>query len=79
MIEKQLCWFEEKKNLGGNLSCSWIWALVWFLQSFTKYLRQTLLSYEIGHYGKKLISVFQEIFASIAEIFISWGGIGTKQ
>ena len=28
-------------------------------------------SYEIAHYGKGLVSVFQEIFASADKIFIS--------
>ena len=35
------------------------------MQSWTKYLRQTLVSCEIGHYEKSLISIFQESFASI--------------
>ena len=40
------------------------------LQSFTKYLRLTLVLCEIADYGKSLISVFQEFFASINKIFI---------
>ena len=30
------------------------------------------------HYGKILISVFQEFFASIDKIFILAGGLGTR-
>ena len=37
-------------------------------QSFTKYLRQTIVSCEIAHYGKSSISVFQEISTSTDKI-----------
>ena len=43
------------------------------LQRFTKYLRLTLVSCEAAHYGKSVISVFQELFASIDKIFILAG------
>ena len=36
-----------------------------------------ILEWEIAHYGKILISVFQEFFASINKIFIFAGGLGT--
>ena len=34
-------------------------------------------SYEVVHYWKSLIFVFQEFFASISKIFILAGGLGT--
>ena len=37
--------------------------------SFTKYFRLTLVSCKIVHYGKSLISVFKEFFASIDVLF----------
>ena len=46
---------------------------------FRKYLRQTLGIYEIGHYGKSSISIFQEIFANTGKIFISEGRLSTGQ
>ena len=39
------------------------------LEPFTKYLRLTLVSCEIAHYGKSLISVFQQVLASIEKKF----------
>ena len=48
-------------------------------QSFTKYLRQTLVLCEIAHYGKSSVSVFQKIFTSTDRIFISGRGPGTRQ
>ena len=48
------------------------------LQSFTKYLRLTIVLCEIAHYGKSLISVFQEFFASINKSFILSGTLNTK-
>ena len=41
-----------------------------YIQSVTKYLTLTLVFTLIAHYGKSLISTFQEIFASIDKIFI---------
>ena len=42
-------------------------------QSFTKYLRQTLvLLYEIAKYGKVFISIFQQFFASINKLFLRY-------
>ena len=47
-------------------------------RSFKKYLRQTLVSCEIAKYGKVLISIFHQFFASINKIFISEGRLGTR-
>ena len=47
-------------------------------RSFKKYLRQTLVSCEIAKYGKVLISIFHQFFASINKIFISKGRLGTR-
>ena len=49
-----------------------------FPQPFTKHLSLTLVPCEIAHYGKNLISVFQELFASIDKIFILAGRLGTR-
>ena len=47
-------------------------------QSFTKYLRLALVSCEIAHYEKSLISVFQEFFASISKIFTLTRRLATR-
>ena len=47
-------------------------------QSSTKYLKLTLFPCEIVHYGKILISVFQELFSSLKEIFILGFRLGTR-
>ena len=44
---------------------------------FTKYLR--LFPCKAAHYGKTLISVFQDIFASMNKIFILEGRLGTRK
>ena len=44
-----------------------------YRQPFTKYLRLTQIPCEIALYGKSLISVFQEVFASINKVFILAG------
>ena len=49
------------------------------LQSFTIYLRQTVVSCEIAHYRKRSIFIFHEFFASTDKIFVSGGGLGTRQ
>ena len=46
-------------------------------QSFTKYLRLTLV-FEIAHYGKSLISVFQGFFANINKTFIFTRRLDTR-
>ena len=43
-------------------------------QSFTEYLSQTR---EMAKYGKVLISIFQQFFASINKTFSLDGGLGT--
>ena len=48
-----------------------------YLQPFTKYLRLTLVC-EITDYVKSLISVLQVFFASIDNIFILTGRLGTR-
>ena len=48
-----------------------------WLQSFTEYLRLTLV-FMYSSLREKLISVFQEFFASITKIFILAGGLGTR-
>ena len=48
------------------------------IQSFTKYLRLTLVFLEIVHYGKSLTSVFQECFDSINGIFILKWRLSTR-
>ena len=48
------------------------------LQSFTKYLRQTLVFMWNGAQAKSIISIFQEIFASIKKIYILAGRLGTR-
>ena len=49
------------------------------LQPFTKYVRLSLVfPCEIAHYGKNLISVFQEFFASINKILILAGRLSTR-
>ena len=40
------------------------------LQSFTKYLRLTLVFLGIVHYGKRLVSVFQEFFAATMDVIL---------
>ena len=40
------------------------------LQSWTKYLRQTLVFVSTREYGKSSISIFQKFFASIEKAFI---------
>ena len=40
------------------------------LQAITKYLRLNVVLCKVENYGKSLISVFQEFFASINKIFI---------
>ena len=47
-------------------------------QSFRRCLRQSLVSCQISNYAKVLISVFQQFFASIGEIFILGGKLGTS-
>ena len=42
-----------------------IWDWLWF-------------SYEIAHYGKTLISVFEDILASVKKILILAGGLGAS-
>ena len=49
------------------------------LQAFTKYLRQTLAFAWNSALREKWNSVFQEIFASTEKIFISGGGLSTRQ
>ena len=46
-----------------------------YIQSVTKYLRLTLVFVLIAHYEKSLISIFQEIFATIDKILA--GGLHT--
>ena len=48
-----------------------------YIQSVTKYLRLTLVFVLIAHYEKSLISIFQEIFATIDKILILAGGLHT--
>ena len=48
-----------------------------YIQSVTKYLRLTLVFVLIAHYEKSLISIFQEIFATIDKILILAGGLYT--
>ena len=47
-------------------------------QSFTKYLRQIVVSCEIKKYGKVLISIFEKIFSSIKKFFILGGKLDTR-
>ena len=47
-------------------------------QPFTKYLRQLSFPCEIAHYGRNLISVFQEFFAGIDKSYILAGRLGTR-
>ena len=44
---------------------------------FTKYLR--LFPFKTAHYGKTLISAFQEFFASIKKVSVFVGRLGTSQ
>ena len=46
------------------------------LQSVTEYLRLTLFSCGIAHYGRGLIAIFRNVFAGINEFFILGGGGG---
>ena len=55
-----------------------LYFLMYNLQSFTKYLRQTLVFIKTAHYGKSPISVFQEIFTSTDKMFSSGGGLGNN-
>ena len=49
------------------------------LQSFAKYTEtNSSFHVKILHHGKSLISVFQEFFASINNIFILAGTLGTR-
>ena len=43
------------------------------VQSVTKYLRLTLISWTIGHHGKSLNAIFWDFFASTSKIFILAG------
>ena len=47
-------------------------------QSWTKYMRQTLVLLEAAHYSKRSVSVFQQGFASIHKIFIFQGQLSTS-
>ena len=65
----------SRANVPYVLMCSYAKVL----QTFTKYLRLTLVSCKIAHYGKSLISVFQEFFANINnKIFILAGRLSTR-
>ena len=48
------------------------------LQSFTKYLRLTLVFMWNGAQAKSIISIFQEIFAGVKKIYILAGRLGTR-
>ena len=48
------------------------------LQSWTKYLTQTLVSYEMEHCRRSSISIFQGFFASIKNIFILGGRMSIR-
>ena len=61
-----------------SISVSIYLHLYLYQQSFTKYLRLTLISCEIAHYGKSLSFVFQEFFARIYKILILAGRLGTR-
>ena len=47
-------------------------------ESFTKYMRLTLVFMQNSALRKSLISVFQKFFATINKIFILAGRLGTK-
>ena len=47
-----------------------------YLQSWPKYLRQTVVFCEIAPYGKSSISIFEEFFASIDKILIMGARLG---
>ena len=49
------------------------------LESLEKYLIQTQFSCEVVLYGKNLISVFQQIFASTDKTYILGRGLSTRQ
>ena len=56
-----------------------LWEIGWtdlslLPQPVTKYLRLTL----VAHYGKCLVSVFQEFFASVKKVFDLAGWLGTS-
>ena len=70
---------QKKKKKKLKFDSTYILPLRSNLQSFTKYLRQTLVPCEIARYGKSSISDFLEIFASTEKTFISGGGLSTRQ
>ena len=45
---------------------------------FGDILDKLQFSCEIAHYGKSLISLFQEFFDSFDKILILWGRLGTR-
>ena len=47
-------------------------------ESLTKYVRITLVFMRNGAYGKNLVSIFQEFFVSINEIFILARRLGAR-
>ena len=55
-----------------SLSCN-----QWYLQSFTKYLRQTLVFMLNSTLRKSSIAIFQELLASIEKFFILAGRLST--
>ena len=56
-------WFKNSKLF--------VQSVIWHLQPFTEYC-------EVAHYGKSLISVFQEFAASINKMLILTGRLGTR-
>ena len=65
-------WYKTEKNEHHY----WILHIRINLQLFTKYLRQTLFSWETSKYGKLLSSAFQQFFASANKSFIFGGKTG---
>ena len=65
-IETETVWSEsESKEVSGDNNSQGILDQIWLLC-------------EVPHYGKSLVSVFQEIFSVINTIFVLGGGMDTR-
>ena len=72
---------KRKDNLEGSLVRVLFAAELEFskiLQSWPRYMRQTLVLVEIARYGKSLISIFEQFFACIDKIVILGRRLGTR-
>ena len=77
---KMMVWFKSivSKNTHASLTFWNTRAKLTFYNHGQNIWEKVQFSYETPHYGKILISVFQQLFASINKIFILGGGLCTR-